>query len=193
VRRVLAGLVAALLVGGVAALSRVRQRETPVDGVVRLSWRTRSERVQHCRQLTPEEIAALPAHMRHTEECEGRVLPYRLRVELDGRVVAARTVQGGGARGDRPIYVLQEIPAAPGPHRLAVDFVREDAERHAAASGPDEDDPDEDAVEAHLSAAPPRLSLRAAVELRAGGVLLVTYDPDRAALVLRGAAPADPR
>lgn len=151
----------------IASLSRVRPPEpAAAEAVLRLSWRTRGERVEECRRPSEQELASLPVHMRREEVCEGRVLPYHLRVELDGRTVVDDTVRPAGARGDRPLYVYHEVPVQPGSHHLAVRFVRA-GDHHARGH------------------APRRLELEKAVGVGAGEVALVTYDVDRQELVLR--------
>ena len=160
--RGLAVLVTGAAVLALGALSRFPY--TPADagsGVLRLSWRVRGERVTECRRLTPEELEALPLHMRRPEACEGRIAPYRLRVTIDGSVVEDTLIGAAGAREDRPIYVLRDFPLSPGTHAVDVAFAREGA--------------------------PVPLTLDTVVAIRPGRVSLVTFDPDRNALVLRSA------
>ena len=107
-RRALSLLVTLLAVAGVGWLSRA-----PYDppggehGVLRLSWRLRGERVETCRTRTEAELAALPAHMRTPEVCEARLLNYRLVQQIDEAVADTAIVVPGGARGDRPLFVLR--------------------------------------------------------------------------------------
>lgn len=156
---------AALAIGAGSRVSHV----PPGAGAatVRLSWRFTGERVQECRQLTEDELASQPIHMRRTEVCEGRVLPYALRLELDGRLTVQEIVEPSGARGDRPLYVHRELPLEPGTYRLDVAFERTGPARPDSVS---------------------RLELSTTVTLGAGDVVLVTYDPDRRALVARRSA-----
>ena len=76
---------------------------------------------------TPEELAALPPHMRMKEICERRHAPFRLVVRLDGETVRDELRKPSGAAGDRPLYVFEDIPVPPGPHRIEVEF-REESE-----------------------------------------------------------------
>lgn len=131
--------------------------------LVRLTWKIRGERVEECREPTEEELAERPPHMRRERVCEGRVAPYALSVEIDGRTVVTDTVRGAGAREDRPIVVLREIPVAPGEHTVRIRF---------EALG--EEDAGEDA-----------LSLEETVRLGSREVAVVTWDPDRRSLVAR--------
>jgi hypothetical protein len=97
---------------------------------VRLSWRIVSEPLRACRKPTADELAALPPHMRMKEICERRHTPFRLVVRLDGETVRDAVREPSGARGDRPLYVFEEIAVAPGTHRIEVEF-REEREGDA--------------------------------------------------------------
>src|SRR6266542_87023 len=83
----------------IGALSRGPYTPDRADNaIVRLAWRARGERVEQCRRLTEEELERLPAHMRQEEQCEGRILPYRLQVRVDGAGVLHELVLAAGAR-----------------------------------------------------------------------------------------------
>lgn len=166
-RTLAAAAVSLALALGLALCSRLPYVAEPSDQArVRLSWRAALERVEVCREPSAEEQAALPPHMRRPRICEGRTLPFRLRVSLDGERRFDALIRAAGARADRPAYVYQELRVAPGEHRLQVSFATEDVET-----------PD----------AEPRLALALdeAVTLAARDVLLVTHDPgsDRLHLV----------
>ncbi|MGE5142321.1 MAG: hypothetical protein ACM3OA_02675 [Acidobacteriota bacterium] len=163
----LVGVLAILRIG--SFLSYIAERHP--EGVVRLAWRARGEHVRECRHRSAEELAKLPPHMRQEEVCEGRVLPYRLVVLLDGTERINREVRGAGAREDRPLYVTEDLAVAPGPHRVSVSFALEGAATAAAET------------DAH--ATPSRLTLDTTVTLAERRVLLVTYDEDRKTLISR--------
>lgn len=208
-RIALAGVVAGVALATLTALSRTPYREPGADdAVLRLSWRVRGIRVRECRTLTPEELDALPPHMRRPEVCEGRIAPYRLRVRVDGRVLTDTLVHAAGAREDRPLYVFREFRVVPGVHRVDLLFVREagqgegegegegggeEGERGDEAAGRDEDRGREhrerrdrdDERRGRNGGSPARLELEADVSLEPGDVALITYDPQRRALVLR--------
>jgi hypothetical protein len=167
VHRLLAVVAGVAALAALGALSRVPFDPDQADQAwLRLSWRARSMSIQTCRALTADELARLPAHMRRPEVCEGRLAPYRLRLEIDGMLVEDVSVAGGGAREDRPLYVFRELPLPPGPHRIAIDFR---LEIHELAS---------------RAGAPQPLTIDRTIELAAGEVALITYDAERAALVL---------
>jgi hypothetical protein len=153
-----------------AALSRVPYRTSSDDhALIRLSWRTPGAFVNECRTPTPEELASLPVHMRRDQVCEGRILPNRLRVTLNGDLIIDEAVRAAGAREDRPLYVFREIAVPPGEHRVHLTWGVEGA-----------------------SAQLPQ-TLDSVVRLAPGEITLFTYDVDRRALVVRGgAATIDP-
>jgi hypothetical protein len=174
--RVLRGAIGTLGAAGVLALIRVGSftpytAERDVGAIVRLAWRARGERVNECRRRTPDELAKLPPHMRQEEVCEGRVLPYRLAVTLDGAAVVNQLIHGAGAMEDRPLYVFQDLVVSPGSHRVAVSFTREGA----APAEP-----------AGALATPARLTLDTTLTLGSRRIVLVTYDEEREQLAVRG-------
>jgi len=188
--RALAGGLAAL--GGVvllAALSRAPQAAHGTDmGALRLSWRAQPERVEVCRTVPEAELASLPRHMRQPVICEGRSAEYRLTVLRDGAPLADDTVQGGGARRDRPMYLYREFALAPGVHDLTIRLERL-GKGNAATAG----DPAAHTVTPvigsqpqagnRLEALPPVLELSRRVRILPRGVVLVTYDQGRRAMV----------
>lgn len=178
VRALLAGALALGALGALGALSRWPLTfDASGAALLRLSWRVRSVRVRECHRLSPAELAALPAHMRVPEVCEGRLAPYRLRLVVNGRTADSSLVSGSGARQDRPLYVYRDLSLTPGRYDVRVEFQRQGGE-------------EEDAQE-NAAAAPRRLTLQAHVALAPGGIALVTYDGERRALVLRGGGGAE--
>lgn len=187
--RVLAGGTLVLAAGlAMGALTRVPFPASPDRAELRLAWRLRVPRVEHCRTPTPEELAELPVHMRQTEICEGRPGRYRLEVAVDGRIAHRSTVEAAGVRGDRPLYVFQALPLEPGAHRLRVTFERTDLAGDSAAPGAGASSAagEIQAPGGPGSDVPDRLVLDRRVRAGTHDVLLVTYDPDARALELRG-------
>jgi hypothetical protein len=201
VSRGLGAAFAGLAALGLAGLSQASYRVRLDDGaVVRLAWRARPERIETCRTPSQAELARLPVHMRQQVVCDGVSARYRLRVALDGAPLLEETIRGSGLRHDRPMYLLRDLPAAPGRHDLEVRFERVD-------SVPANGEAAEDSVEANastpgipgrrqreaeerlrrrLEATPPVLVLHRGVDLAARQVLVVSYDPERRELILLG-------
>lgn len=144
---------------------------TSDSAMVRLAWRATPARIRHCRTLTPDELAQIPAHMRRTEECTETTLPYRLTVRLDSAAPVVLSIHAAGAREDRPMYVFHESRLAPGPRAVSVRF-----EREAAPAG----------VTPPVSQTPSLLTFDTTIVLHARQIALITYDADLRRLVLDG-------
>lgn len=160
-------LVSALATVSLGWLARAPYHPPGSDvGLLRLSWRLRGDRVEHCRPRTQAELDALPVHMRTPEICEGRLVAYRLIVQVDRARSDTVRIMPGGARGDRPVFVLRDTPLAPGPHHVRVSFTREDAsdDDERASSG--------------------ALAIDTALVAEPGAIHLITLSPDADELVL---------
>jgi len=167
---VLAVVVALGVTALLGALSRVPyQADRSTNATLRLAWRTRGVRVEECRQVSAEELEKLPPHMRRSEICEGRLLPYQLRVLVDGDTLFDQEIRPAGAREDRPLFVFEDFPLEPGTHSVTVSFERDSLD----------DEHEGDAI------VPERLTLERDIDFVARRIELVTYDSDRKALVLR--------
>jgi hypothetical protein len=112
----------AVLLGLLALGSRWPQGADADHALLRLGWRLAGQVEERCRDLTPEELASRPVHMRLPRECVGSALPYRLLATVDGRVVAEKTVKAPGLRADRPLTVEEEVEVQPGDHEVRVVF-----------------------------------------------------------------------
>jgi hypothetical protein len=168
VRTIGAVVLALLGAATVSALSRVpRSLAGDEDALLRLSWRISGVRVQECRPRTQAELDALAPHMRTPEVCTGGNAAYLLAVEVDGREVVRDTVLPAGARGDRPVSVLRDIPLAPGRYRVEVEL---------QALLPDGFDAGEQTLEHEYEGD---------VTLGPAEIALVTLDGSRTRLVLR--------
>ncbi|HEY9506333.1 MAG TPA: hypothetical protein VIQ27_10200 [Gemmatimonadales bacterium] len=189
--RVIAAAVALGSAAAIAGLSQVPW--TPVPGpeaMVRLSWRARGERLEVCRQLSAEELAELPPHMRQEQVCEGTTAEYRLRVEVDGEERVDQLVQGSGEVQVRPLYVYRELVLPPGEHTVRVEVER--AARHSAGDAEDEDEKAEETGSRRRAeaAVPRQLRLERRLNLRPREVVLITYDAERRDLVLVATPPS---
>lgn len=203
-RRALRWLTGATLVAGggwlTAVLSVMPWRVSGADqATLRLAWSGRPERLELCRQLTDAELAGVPVHMRRRVECEGRSARYGLEVTIGGLRVRD-TLSGGGARRDRPIHLLRDIPFTPGAHRLGIIVRRLDSlppGADTAAGRADGNDSTlgftpggrdqrerQERARARHEALPAELRLDTLLSLAPGQVLVVSYDADRRALVI---------
>ena len=146
-----AGLLA-LVAGG----SRWPQGADADDAVLRLGWRMVGQARERCRDLTPDELAARPVHMRRSRECVREALAYNLTAAVDGVVVARKRVHASGLRGDRPLSVEEELRIRPGRRDVTVAFGPEDGDTGGKA-----------------------LTFEGAVHFERGRVVLITHDGNR--------------
>jgi hypothetical protein len=168
---------------------------------LRLSLSARPERVERCRELSDEELARLPAHMRLRTQCEGYSARYRLAITVDGRQLAAVTLRGGGLRRDRPLHVFQEHDVAPGRQRVTVEIVRVEQSTAAAQDttttgavvtdtllGGRAERERAERSRRVAEAMPARLALDTTITLVPGGVALITFDRNTRRLTILGGA-----
>jgi hypothetical protein len=200
---------AALLLGGLALAALVGLSRAPyriadgTEALLRLSWSGRPERVERCRELTDQELANVPAHMRQRVQCEGHPARYVVRVTRNAKPLSIDTVTGGGLRGDRSIHMLREYRLPAGAHTLAVEIARLDTVRADSDDDEHEDRGRTEHDEGRLDRdsrerderrrqrqerLPARLALDTTVRLAPGAVLLVSYDPVERRLTAAGAA-----
>lgn len=92
------------------------------DGLLRLAWRFVGEKIETCRDLTAEELAAKPLHMRQPRECSVQPLSYHLRLTIDGETRLDQTIAPSGARGDRPLFVQEDLWLPAGTYQIDVGF-----------------------------------------------------------------------
>jgi ferredoxin len=116
-----------LLLAAFALASRWPQGTDPQHAVLRLGWRLTGQVQERCRELSAEEQARRPVHMRRTRECVSAVLTYDLSAAVDGTVLRQRRVTSPGLRADRPLIVEEDVEVTPGQHRVAVTFRPADA------------------------------------------------------------------
>ena len=98
--------------------------EDSEDAILRLSWRVRSQEVGECPTRGRDDLDRLPVHMRNPDACVGPLPAYDLQLRLNGELHLEQVVEGGGARGDRPLYVLEDIRLPPDTYRVEVTFER---------------------------------------------------------------------
>jgi len=155
-RRAVAVALSAALLALVALGSRWPQGAAPDHAVLRLGWRLAGQVRERCRDLTAEELAARPVHMRRSRECVSEVLAYDLTAAVDGQIIARKRVRSPGLRGDRPLSIEEDFDIRPGEHAVTVTFSPE-----TPASGGKV------------------LAFDGTVRFERGRVVLITHDGDR--------------
>ena len=85
----------------------------PGMAVVKLSFVHAGERLEECRERTPEELAKLAPNMRAALDCPRERSDVKVEVEMDGRVIQAVEAHASGLRRDLPstVYRRLEVPA----------------------------------------------------------------------------------
>lgn len=136
VRRGLQALVPAGLLAALAFAVRFPVGQPAEQAQLLLLGRMVGERVRVCRDLTPEELVRVPRHMQAPGQrsCEQSLLPYRLRVWLDGALRIDTAVRPSGLRGDRPVYVQEALTLPPGSFAVRIAFDPEPAAGGAAGA-----------------------------------------------------------
>lgn len=162
-QRLLAAAATMVVMLGVAGMSQWEAGTTPTDGVVRFSWRLPGQTWTECRQLSEAEQRALPVHMRTTETCTTHYLEYRLQLWINGQEVTNRLVAPPGARGDRPLYVEQDVVLPPGTAQVRLRFVPERDPKQTGTA----------------------LTFDEPVTIEAGRARLLTYDATTDRVILR--------
>lgn len=168
-RRLAGAAVAVAATVAIAWLSRLPVTLAgPDEALLRLSWRMSAIDAEACRKRSPEELERLPVHMRSPVECSGGAASYDLRVRVDGREALRDTVHPAGARGDRPISLLRDLPLSPGVHDVQVRF---------EALLPEGVEPPDEGISS--------LTWRGELDIASRGVALVTLAPEGRVLEVR--------
>ena len=109
------------------------ERVAPDRAVVKLSFSHAGERLEPCRTLSAEELAALAANMRSGVDCPRERVPVVVELEIDGERVYRAALRPSGLAGDGPSSVYERFEVPAGPHRIRVrlrDTVRESGFDH---------------------------------------------------------------
>jgi hypothetical protein len=125
-RGIMAIALSMALLALVGAGSRGPQGTDSEHALLRLGWRLAGQVRERCRDLTAEEQAARPVHMRRARECVNEVLTYDLTATVDGHVLTRQRVKSPGLRADRPLTVEEELKVTPGEHAVTITFVPEE-------------------------------------------------------------------
>lgn len=163
VRWILQAALYALFAAAVAVFSRWPEYRPlePGQALLRLSLLHAGAPVQDCRRRTDDELRALPPQMRTPLDCPRERSPVRVQVELDGRLVVDETFPPGGLARDGAAAAYRRLAVPAGAHTLQV-RINDDARR---------------------SDFPHRREQ--AIELAAGQVLLIDFDPRRGGVILQ--------
>ncbi len=116
-------MLAVILAGSTLAVANVPYAGPPQERpTLVVSFKHPGVGGEHCREVSAEENARVPAHMRRDRICERGRSPVRLRVYVDGALVHTRAYAAGGLRHDEPSTVLERIAVPSGEHDVRVDI-----------------------------------------------------------------------
>ena len=121
----LGALALAFVLGGLTWLVSDLPYHPPAIEGARLvvSFKHLGEVGEASRQLSPEELAELPVHMRPADgkaAGDRRRADVRLRVVVDGEVALEERYPPGGLWGDKASVALEALHLAPGRHQIEV-------------------------------------------------------------------------
>jgi hypothetical protein len=111
-------LLTAAVVGWVSDLDYTAPRVSGSQLVV--TFKHPGQVSEDCRELSEAEKAARPVHMRQDTVCERARADVRLLVSLDGETVLSQSYQPAGLWSDLNSLAVEEIPVAPGEHRVGI-------------------------------------------------------------------------
>ncbi|MCC6531583.1 MAG: hypothetical protein IT531_03465 [Burkholderiales bacterium] len=137
------------------------QQLPPDTALLRLSMTLDGARLKPCRRLSAEELARLPANMRHAESCPRERADVRVRLIVDGELMVDETLPPRGLARDGAATLYRRLPLAAGTHRIEAS-VADDARRNTS----------------------PQVVART-VSLRAGQVLTIDFDREVEGVLFR--------
>jgi coenzyme F420-reducing hydrogenase delta subunit/NAD-dependent dihydropyrimidine dehydrogenase PreA subunit len=116
-----ASLVAAVVAGLLGAFSQLGYATPRGEGSeLVVSFKHPGQLEENCRELTEEELARRPIHMRQTQICDRARASVRLRVSVDGVPVMEQSYPPKGVWGDLNSVAIEPLPIEPGEHRVGV-------------------------------------------------------------------------
>ena len=133
----------------------------PGEALLKLSLTHAGARKEPCHERTPEELAKLAPNMRAQTVCPRERVPIVVEVVLDGAPLFRVTAPPSGLAKDGASTIYRRVPIAAGVHRIGARLA---------------DDP----TGAFTSAA------EATVDLQAGRVVVIDFDPAKGGFVFRG-------
>ena len=116
-----AALIAAVVAGGVGLVSDLGYAAPRTEGSeLVVTFKHPGQVSENCRELTEEEIAQRPVHMRRAKICDRARAAVRLRVGIDGATVLESSFPPAGIWGDGNSVAVERIRVEPGEHRVRV-------------------------------------------------------------------------
>jgi hypothetical protein len=90
------------------------------EAIVSISFSHAAQRVGECRQLSQEELAALPPNMRKPEDCPRERHALQIMLVMDDQTLYQATLSPTGLWADGKSTVYQRIRVSAGTHDFAI-------------------------------------------------------------------------
>ncbi|MCP3867351.1 MAG: hypothetical protein GY703_04480 [Gammaproteobacteria bacterium] len=97
-------------------------RLNPDESMITLALSHSGERMEECRQLSPEEMAKLPPNMRISTDCPRERSPVTIDVQLDGNSVFKTMAEPPGLYKDQGVDIYHSIKVPAGTHKMVVEM-----------------------------------------------------------------------
>jgi quinol-cytochrome oxidoreductase complex cytochrome b subunit/coenzyme F420-reducing hydrogenase delta subunit len=98
------------------------------QAMISLTFSQAGDRIGECRNLSAEELAALPPNMRAAQDCPRERLPVDVQFSVDGEVLYRETRPPSGIWSDGESTVYQRLPVDIGVHELTISMRVSDRE-----------------------------------------------------------------
>lgn len=131
------------------------------QALIKLSIVHHGQRLEACRENTPEELAKLPPNMRAVTRCARARAPLLVEVDLDGVPVYRQQAPASGLARDGAATLYHRLVTIAGSHRIAVrlrDSARSEGFDYQREAG---------------------------IKLRPAQILVIDFDPAAREIVLR--------
>lgn len=98
----------------------------PMDGILKIAGHIPARERRNCRALTEVEKQTLPKHMQKPLICEETGVKFQLMVKIDETQIISKHLTQKGLKGDRPLYLTENIGVTPGKHKVEISLTPED-------------------------------------------------------------------
>lgn len=88
------------------------------QALIRLTFSVAGQRLQECRERSPEELAKLAPNMRAAMDCPRERAPVTVELEMDGRLLYHVAVPPKGFKKDLPSTVYRRLAVSAGSHHF---------------------------------------------------------------------------
>ncbi len=118
---IVTAILAAIVAAGVGLASDVPYRSpAPLASELVVTFKHPGTMSENCHELTPEELAKIPIHMRKEKVCDRERSSVRLKILVDGQLVREATYLPKGIWHDGSSVAVERIAIEPGTHSVVV-------------------------------------------------------------------------